>query len=166
METRQSAVATLRTSMQGFLDLLDGVHDARWFERPEGEEWSLAETVEHVAVTQRNIGKRLATLFDSPFPADAPRISDDGFDFAAPAPPGLAEPKGRFTTRDEGVGAFRDASDAILSWAETSAEDLRHFGTAHPVFGLLDGVQWLLFSAAHIENHVPQLRSIRAKLGR
>ena len=165
-ETKQSAVASLRTSVQGFLDLLDGVPEPRWFERPDGEEWSLAETVEHVAVAQRNVRRRLATLLDSPLPADAQRVADDGFAFTAPAPPGLAEPRGRFATRDEAIAAFREASEAILAWAERVSEDLRRFGAAHAVFGLLDGVQWLLFSAAHIENHVPQLRSIRAKLDR
>jgi hypothetical protein len=46
----------------------------------------------------------------------------------------------------------------IEQWAaENVGRDLRAIGTPHPVFGLLDGVQWLLFAGAHTERHRAQL---------
>jgi hypothetical protein len=44
-----------------------------------------------------------------------------------------------------------------------TAQDPRDFGLAHPVFGVFDGVQWILFLAAHADNHTPQLRALRAR---
>jgi hypothetical protein len=32
---------------------------------------------------------------------------------------------------------------------------------AHPIFGLLDGVQWLLFAASHHDNHTRDLVELR-----
>lgn len=42
------------------------------------------------------------------------------------------------------------------------AADLRAYGLLHPVFSVFDGVQWILFAAAHTDNHLPQLRGLRA----
>lgn len=125
----------------------------------------MAETVEHVVLTNHAILARLGQLLTAPFASDAPRfddaaISGEMFRSAGPAP-ALAEPTGRFATRAEGVAALAAACDGIASWATETRQDLRAYGLPHPVFGSFDGVQWILFSAAHTDNHIPQLRTLR-----
>jgi hypothetical protein len=140
------AVARFEHSTRSFLDALDSVPERAWRLRPTGEEWSLAETVEHVVLTDRSIRAGLQQLLAAPLPADAPRFDDaaisaDMFETAGPAPPGLAEPKGRFATRADGIAALAGASDDLVAWARETQADLRAHGLPHPVFGVFDGVQ-------------------------
>jgi hypothetical protein len=143
------------------------VSDVQWRTRPAGHAWSIGETAEHVASASGNVAERLARkLLASPFPAGVPRFDDAAiapamFDTDAPPPP-LALPTGRFARPEEGVAALRAACDALAAFALRTTADLRAYGLPHPLFGPFDGVQWLLFAAAHTENHAPDLRALRA----
>lgn len=163
------ALESMRNSTERFLGLLDGLSDAQWRVRPDGEEWSIAETVEHVVLTDRAIAGRLRQLAAAPIAPGVPRFDDaaihDSMFRSVVAPPGLAEPVGRFATRAEGVAALVAACDAIANWVASADLDLRAHGLPHPVFGLFDGVQWILFAAAHTDNHVSQIRELRAHVG-
>ena len=64
-------------------------------------------------------------------------------------------PTGRFATTAEGATALRAVRDDIAACARIEAGHLRDVGFEHPVFGTFDGVQWVLFLAAHTDNHVP-----------
>lgn len=162
----REALESMQNSTERFLALLDGISDAQWRLRPAGEEWSIALTVEHVVLTNRAIAARLPQLAASPIAPGVPRFDDAAIHEAmfrtAVAPPGLAEPTGRFASCAEGVAALVAACESIASWVAASGLDLRAHGLPHPVFGLFDGVQWILFAAAHTDNHVPQLRALRA----
>jgi hypothetical protein len=129
MHSWSTALDSMRHSTEGFLALLDGVSDTQWHLRPAGEEWSIAETVEHVVLSNRGILARLGQLS---------------------------------AARAEGVAALTAACDGIAAWTKETPADLRGHGLPHPIFGTFDGVQWILFAAAHTDNHVPQLRAIRA----
>jgi hypothetical protein len=164
--TRVSAIGAVERSTRAFLEILDGVSDRAWLLRPDGEEWSLAETVEHVVLSDRGILARLDQLLAAPLGPDAKRCDDAILSVAmfrtgAPAP-ALAPPKGRFAKRAEGEAALRDACAGLVAWAEARRENLRRFGLPHPIFGTFDGVQWLLFAAVHTDSHAEQLRSLRA----
>ena len=162
-----SAEQTVRRFLQStasFLTLLDGLGTDRWLMRPAGEEWSAAETVEHVVLTNRAALRRLQHVDEGLPMVDATRFRDAeivGQMFhGVPAPPGLAEPTGRFATRAEGVAALTMVRDGVTEALQTGGERLRAIGFTHPVFGIFDGVQWALFLAAHTDNHIPQLRRL------
>lgn len=161
------AVGRFERSTRSFLDALDGASERTWGLRPAGEPWSVAETVEHVVLTDRSIHRRLHELLAAPFPAGAPRFDDATisagmFGSAGPVPPGLAEPKGCFATRAQGIATLTEVRDEIVTWARATTADLRAHGLPHPLFGVFDGVQWILFAAAHTDNHLPQLRALQA----
>ena len=161
------ATARFERSTRSFLEVLDGVSERAWRLRPTGEAWSLADTVEHVVLANRLVCARLPQLLAAPLPPGTPRFDDAAisagmFDTAAPPPIELAEPKGRFATRTEGIAALVQIHDELVAWASGTAADLRAHGLPHPVFGVFDGVQWILFAAAHTDNHLPQLRALRA----
>lgn len=168
MHDAKSAVARVRRALGEFLSPLGSVSAAQWSLRPPGEEWSLAETVEHVALaTQGTLALLERRLLASPLPAEAARFDDARIDaemFRLDGPaPALAVPTGRFATRADGVAALRAACDGLADWAASTAQDPRAFGLLHPVFGTFDGVQWILFAAAHIDNHTPQVRALLAR---
>jgi len=166
VHTSQSALEALERSTRTFLDLVADVPDARWRLRPAGQEWSMAETVEHVVLANRSVLGALGRALAAPLADGAERLDDAAisaamFRSAGPAPPGAGEPTGCYATRAEGVAALAAARDAIAAWANDTALDLRAHGLAHPVFGTFDGIQWILFAAAHTDNHVPQLCALR-----
>ena len=158
-------VMTFVASTDAFLALATAITDDRWRGIPAGEEWSAAHTVEHVVLTNRATLGRLRRLADGTPMAGVPRFPDEKIVetmfHGIPAPPGLAEPIGRFTTRAEGEAALIAVCDEIAGCAATEGDRLRDVGFAHPVFGMFDGVQWILFLAAHTDNHIPQLRRLR-----
>ena len=163
----KDAIVRFELSTRSFLDTLDGVSEPAWQLRPTGEAWSLAETVEHVVLANRLVRARLPQLLAAPLPPGTPRFDDAAisagmFDGARPPPTDLAEPKGRFATRTEGIAALVQIHDELVAWAGGTAADLRAYALPHPVFGVFDGVQWILFAAAHTDNHLPQLRALRA----
>jgi hypothetical protein len=161
----QEALATFFQSTTSFLALIDGTTDDRWPLRSAGEEWSPAETVEHVVLTNRATLRRLQHVADAVPMANVARFPDsqivEQMFHGVPAPTGLAEPTGRFATRAEGVSALIAVRDGVADSARVEDGRLRDIGFVHPVFGTFDGVQWILFLAAHTDNHIPQLRRLR-----
>src|SRR5262249_36282184 len=144
-----AAVERFLRSTGSFLALLDGISDDRWRTRPAGEEWSPAETVEHVVLTNRATLRRLQHLEDASPIADAVRLPDaeivEQMFHGVPAPPGLAEPTGRFATRAEGTTALTTVRDGVAESVRRGGDRLRAIGFMHPVFGMFDAVQWVLF---------------------
>ena len=167
MTSAEEALERFLASTAAVLALLDEtLGDERWRLRPEGEPWSLAETVEHVWLTDQSTLARLRDrLPASPIPPMEPRLPDARITAAlfegVPAPPGLAEPSGRFVAREEGVAALAKVRDGVVDAVRAHAPRLREHGLPHPVFGTLDGVQWILFLGAHTDNHLPQVRRLR-----
>src|SRR6186997_65779 len=71
-----AAVARFAHSTRAFLDTLDGVTEQEWHHRPAGENWSLAEALEHVVLADRGVYARLERVLAAPFPAGSPRFDD------------------------------------------------------------------------------------------
>ena len=169
MISGEEAVERFARSTESFLTVLDGLGDDRWLERPAGEEWSPAETVEHVVLTNRATLHRLRHIEEALPMADGARFPDaeivERMFHGVPAPPGLGQPTGRFATLADGTAALTTVRDGVAESVRSSGDHLRAIGFMHPVFGLFDGVQWVLFLAAHTDNHVPQLHRLRRRLG-
>ena len=124
------AIARLERSTRSFLDALNGVSEEAWRLRPTIKEWSLAETVEHVVLTNRLVRATLKKLLEVPLPPSTPRFDDAAinatmFDVAAPPRIDLAEPKGRFATRTEGIRALVEIHEELVAGARETTPDLR-----------------------------------------
>jgi len=76
-------------------------------------------------------------------------------------PPTVATPTGTWTDPVDAARRLAASVDAIASWARATSLDLRDVGVRHPVFGVLDGMQWLLFATAHVERHRAQAIGVR-----
>jgi hypothetical protein len=167
MHTVKTALESLQQASRAALELVDGLSDTQWRLRPAGQEWSLAETIEHVVVSDRAILSVLERLpaappVDEATRIDDPKISLELFRGNGPAPK-LAEPTGRFATLAEGVAALGAVCDGFDAWANAKRDvELRSHGLPHPLFGVFDGVQWILFAAVHTDSHVRQLQALRA----
>jgi len=83
------------------------------------------------------------------------------FDGDGPPPPDAQEPTGTWTGPHAAISQFTKASGALADWYRRTDADLRSLTYPHPIFGLLDGVQWLLFAASHHDNHTRDLQELR-----
>ncbi len=62
------------------------------------------------------------------------------------------------------VTSFAEARERTLEFARTTRADLRAHFVRNPLF-TLDGVQWLLFVAAHNERHLLQIQEVKDSPG-
>lgn len=124
---------------------------------PQAGRFSIAEVVEHMALSNGLFERRLASilagvggdcLYAQLDDAEIPHL----FERAA-EPPGIAEPSGKWRDRDAALARFEESARAVSALASRDTGDLRTKGAPHPIFGPLDGVQWALFAAAHNERH-------------
>lgn len=144
------------------------VPSAAWASRPKPDQHSMAEVVEHMALSNALFAGRLRKIIASPAGETAHAVLDDDeiphlFERVA-EPPGIAEPSGAWVDRDDALARFEaSAADVIAASASDLSDNaLRVRGAPHPLFGPLDGVQWALFAAAHTERHRSELIRLKS----
>ncbi len=156
-----------------FLESLAGVPAEQWGYTPSPEVWSVGQAAEHTAGVFQSIQKLLGKkLLASPLPAGStPAVKDEmilqvmmnrGKRYTAPD---FALPTGKWGTREALEKDLLESRAALLTWLDTLTVDLRGYALPHPLIGLLDGVQWLLFAAAHTERHTHQIIDFRKSSG-
>lgn len=172
--TRDALLDDLRASTAEFLATLDGLTRTEWTWKPAPETWSVYEIAEHTCTVQRGIERLFTTkILEQPFGEEVPppRWSDDEVvrmmsEGTGPLrAPEMVRPKGRWTTREEIAAAFTASTEALVAWVRSHDVDLRGYGSSHPMLGMMDGEQWLVFVAAHARRHARQVRDLRRRYG-
>ncbi len=170
MAEKSEAIAALSASTDEFLGSIEGLTAAQWEIRPVAEKWSIAEVAEHTATVLRGIERLCRTrILQMPISGDdtRPRVSDAELvrvlaDSGALLPaPDMVKPKGRWATPGEVGDAMRASSDLLIGWARETTAELRSVAAPHPLFGPLDGIQWLLMVGAHSSRHARQVTALR-----
>jgi hypothetical protein len=164
---RDRAMSYLHGTRKQTLDAVAGLSDAQMKFKPADDKWSIAEVIEHLALTEGALFGALKKTVASPVPASPPekKATDDAIlrmipnrEQKAKAPDTLV-PTGRFGSPAANVAKFKEARDGTLDYIRTTKEDLRRHWSPSPM-GETDGVQWLLFIAAHNERHLGQIAEI------
>ena len=169
-------LACLDTQMADFRAAIDVVPAARRDVRLSPDRWSVAENVEHVALTERLItkacAKQLAAAREAGLPAETDTTS------ILSTMPVERVVTGRVTRLDAPVRLVPTGIDAETAWRDLEAARgaFREFvascdGLAlgqvsfpHPALGPLDMYQWLLFVAGHQARHAAQIRELAQQL--
>jgi hypothetical protein len=73
-------------------------------------------------------------------------------------------PDGRVTDLKELLEKLDRAREISLTWLADPTVDPRAHAMEHPFLKTLDGYQWLLMIAAHMERHTEQIAGIKASL--
>ena len=166
---QQHALTYLNQTRDGVIAATKGLSEAQLKFKPGPDRWSVAEVVEHLALIEDLVAQSvLARIPAAPAPSsewDARKVDamvlekmvDRSAKFQAPEP---AVPTGRWTPAEtlEHFLAGRTQTVAYLK----SATDLRGHVVAHPVFGPMDGYEWVLAIAAHTERHTKQILEVKA----
>ncbi len=78
--------------------------------------------------------------------------------------PARVVPDGRQTDPEQLLEKLERAREISLIWLADPAVDPRAHAMEHPFLKTLDGYQWLLMIAAHMERHTEQIAEIKASL--
>jgi hypothetical protein len=165
---REQALRYLADTRAGVVEAVKGLSEAQWKFKPAPDRWSAAEVVEHLALIEDVVHGILGNIEKAPAAAsdrdvkqtDAmilARVPDRSTKFQAPEG---AQPTGHWTP-DGALQHFlttRGEVEAILR----STPDLRGHIVNHPVFGPMDGYQWVLAVAAHSERHTKQILEVKS----
>jgi hypothetical protein len=171
-EERAKAKDHLTASKEAVLKSVIGLSEAQLKFKPTPESWSIAECVEHIAISEDNImGLVQKTLKDAPDPAKKALIKsdDDAIKWITDRSMKVKTsenfiPSGKFGSFDETLKAFISKRDASVKFIETTTEDLRgHFFTfPAEVLGTMDAYQIVLFMSGHTKRHTLQIEEIKS----
>lgn len=166
---KEQTLRYLSETRNGVVDAVKGLSEAQWKFKPAADRWSVAEVVEHLALIEDilaqnifgNIGKSPAPSADrDPKQVDAmllTKIPDRSTKFQAPP---AAVPTGRWTPADALDHFLAGRAQTVALFKSTP--DLREHVINHPVFGQLDGYEWVLAVAAHSARHTKQILEVKA----
>lgn len=168
-ESRTKIVQTLEDGRQEFLEALGGLTEAEAQAHPQAERWSVLECVEHVTTVEERFLSRIEKAAREGAPPVNPqheaelaaRVKNRTVRAQAPE---MVRPTGRFQTLAEAVRAFDAARGATIRFAEQNAGELYSLAEAHPRFGPLNGIEFLIMMNSHVLRHAAQVGELRAEL--
>lgn len=171
-EERAKAIDYLKQTQKDFLAAIDGVSEAQWKFKAAPDRWSIAETAEHIAVTEQFIWELVTgKIMKSPAAPEKKaevkgkeeiimtKIPDRSRKAQAPEP---LKPTGRWATREALAKEFEATRAKEIAYVTETKEDLRSHFEDHPAVKTMDAWQWLLFNGAHCKRHTAQIVEVKA----
>ena len=169
LERLKGALELAKTQAH-MLETLDGLTQEQLNFKSSPDSWSIAECVEHLAISENAFDQMLQGSLKTP--ADPSRraevkMTDDELmamitnrDTKVKTSEPF-EPSGKFGSYEETLKAFETKRLEHRTFIETTEEDLRnHYGQSP--FGTLDAFQIILFMSGHTERHVMQMVEVMA----
>lgn len=162
MSTLAATATNLQDAATAYAHACAAVTGADWVRQVPPRGWSLAETTEHLTTTNSGICRIVGAL--RPLgDGEATALLDtdinvhmfDG-DGVAPGP----GPTGTWTDAPDALAQFEQSMQALIEQTQANEAQFRAGVFEHPVFGLMDGVQWLLFAAVHTNSHLSEIKQV------
>jgi uncharacterized damage-inducible protein DinB len=165
---RQYAADILMDTRDDLLRKIKGLTEEQINFKADATSWSVAECVEHIAISENNIfGFVQMGLKEPADPAKRVevKLSDDAVvkmiaDRSNKVKTNEAfEPTGKFGSFDGSLSEFKTKRDNNVNYVKTTSDDLRNHYNDFP-FGKIDTYQTILFMAAHSRRHTAQIEEI------
>ena len=169
LTTEEITTASRHLSVtRGFLlESVAGLSPAQWDFKPASDSWSVAENMEHIVLIESAIHAIIDRMTETsgPVPEGDRRAMDEFILTQVPKRSRKVRssdhvcPTGRWSG-PEAIEHFvqcREQSNLLLV-----SRRLRGYAFPHPLFGPLDGYQWLLAAASHGARHTEQIREVKA----
>lgn len=171
-EERDRAVEYLRQTQKDFLAAIQGVSEAQWKFKAAPDRWSIAETAEHITLTEQTIwdlvsGKIMKSPA-APEKAAAAKGKDETILTVIPdrsrkaQAPERLQPTGKWATQAALAKEFEALRGKEIAYMTETKEDLRNHFEDHPFLKTMDAYQWLIFNGAHCKRHTAQILEVKA----
>ena len=160
----------LQSTRDGVVAAVKGLSDAQLKFKPAPDRWSVAEVLEHIAVSEDFLFQNVANNIMKA-PAGAPdrdtakidafvlaAIPDRSHKAQAPEP---LRPTARWTPA-ETLGHFLESRAKTIAFLESTSDLRAHVVNSPPLNQPMDAYDWLLFIAAHSERHTKQILEVKA----
>lgn len=168
-EDREMILKHLSETKEHLTETLNGLTSTQLNFKPSETSWSIAECVEHLALTEKTFIQLVnKSVSDGPKPElkntlvfqdeqIMPMISDRSQKVSTSEP---FIPSGQFGSTDETLDAFLETRNELMFYAQSTEDDLRNRYITDLPFGTVDGVQFIVFIAGHTERHVLQMKEV------
>ena len=171
-EERDRAIAYLKETQKEFLAAIEGVSETQWKFKADPDKWSIAETAEHIAVTEQTIWDLVSGKIMKSPPAPEKAAAANGKDQTiltvipdrsrkAQAPERL-QPTGKWANRAALAKDFEALRAKEIAYVTETKEDLRNHFEDHPFLKTMDAYQWIIFNGAHCKRHTSQILEVKA----
>lgn len=169
-DERERAINYLKETQKEFLAAIEGLSDAQWKFKAAADKWSIAETAEHIAVTEDLMWGRVNQMMKAPANPEK-RAETQGKDriimekiperARKAQAPEVLKPTGKFATREELVKHFKEVRVKEIMFLAQTQDDLRSHIANHPALDAMDAYQWLIFNGAHSKRHTAQIEEVK-----
>jgi len=167
---REKTVKYLEQTRDGVIAATKGLSEAQMKFKPAPDRWSVAETLEHIALAEDYLlGNVTQNIMKAPAgPADRDTAKIDAMILAAVPDrsqkrqaPGPLVPSGRWTPA-ETLAHFEQSRAKTIQFLQSTADLREHASSDNPFKQPMDAYEWLLFISAHSERHTKQIAEVKA----
>jgi len=171
-EERAKVIKLLKESQAETLEALEKLSDAQLKFKPAPDRWSVLECAEHIMLSegllfagvQRVVATKPNPDWEAKTKGKTEFLEDvlAGRKGKAQAPESIV-PSGKLS-RDQLIKKFKEARAITLKFAEQTQVPLKEHTLDHPspVFGTLNGYQWLIYIPMHNIRHNKQIAEVKA----
>jgi hypothetical protein len=169
-QEKKSAIIYFKQTQQNLIKEIKGLSEAQLNWKPADSVWSIANCVEHIAISEKNLFDwAMSTLKEPANPAKRSELKFD--DEAVKKMISSRErkvktseafvPNGQFGNTAQSFTVFKERRAGLINYMKTTDDDLRnHFATTP--MGTLDTYQLLLFLSAHTYRHTMQIVELKS----
>lgn len=171
-QDRHAAATLLDESRSALHTAAAGLTDAQWRFRPEPAVWSPGDIVEHLVKSEQAVYQLITMdLVKRPVlpPNRRSRVRDLAIVMAVTnrdvrfTAAEMVRPTSAWTSGPAMIAEFDRLRARTKDYLAKTMDDLRGRTADHPVLGVIDAYQWILFVAAHSERHSKQMVEVRAR---
>ncbi|PRX56671.1 DinB family protein [Flagellimonas meridianipacifica] len=168
---RTMVIELLEETRDHMKSVINGLTEEQLNFKAEESSWSIAECVEHLAISENAFGgfiQKTVASGANPALRDSLKFKDEQLmgiitDRSNRVKTTEAfEPSGKFGSFEETVKAFMEKRKEHIEYVRTTNDDLRNRYNSDLPFGTVDGLQVIIFAAGHTERHVLQMEEVMA----
>jgi uncharacterized damage-inducible protein DinB len=165
---RKQATQLLQETKDALIKKVSGLSAEQLNFKPDQNAWSVAQCVEHIAISENNLFGFCQMALQQP--ADPSKrseikMSDEAIvkmmvDRTSKFKTQEAfEPTGKFGSFEASLTEFKTKRDNNIEYVRSTQDDLRNHYNDFP-FGKIDTYQTILFMAAHSKRHIAQIEEV------
>ncbi|MEP5612866.1 MAG: DinB family protein [Cyclobacteriaceae bacterium] len=172
-EERSKAIEHLKNTNAELLKTVKGLSEEQLNYKPTEDSWSVANCVEHLAISENNIfGIVQMTLQSDPDPSlrSEVKMSDDQVIGLIQSREQKVktrtefEPTNKYGGYDGSLAEFKTKRKENMKYVKSSQDDLRNRYFDFP-FGKVDAYQVIIFMSGHTKRHTDQIKEVMASAG-